>query len=593
MRARSKHEDALPGEAVPKPGKDPLPGRIVESAARANVKAQLHLRCRGVHALPTGSRGAHERQLDLLGRDGDTRRETDRLHLPILCPPPAACLSPQGAAKVPRMAPDLLAAYRTDGFYDEVFTEQGEVRPHYIELIRRLRGLRHEELARRERLRDAAFRSQGITFTVYGDEAGEERTFPMDLIPRVIPAAEWAEVERGLIQRVTALNRFLEDLYAGEGAAVHDGIVPRTLLTAAEGFRRQAFGVPVPHGAHCVVAGIDLVRDAEGTWKVLEDNLRNPSGISYVLENRVAMTRVFPLVFGNLNVRAVSQYGLMLHRALCHVAPGATGDPTVVVLTPGVHNAAYFEHAFLARQMGVELVEGRDLVVDDHVVYMRTTRGLQRVDVVYRRIDDDFLDPVVFRADSLLGVPGIMAAARAGNVTIANAVGNGVADDKAVYAYVPALIRYYLGEEPVLPNVTTYLLEDPDARAEALDRLDELVVKPVAGSGGYGMLIGPAADDAELARFRARIEADPRGYIAQEVVALSRHPTLCGERLEGRHVDLRPFVVAGERVEVLPGGLTRVALRRGSLVVNSSQGGGSKDTWVLEAAPSGSEEGGA
>ena len=478
---------------------------------------------------------------------------------------------------------DLLTGYRTDGFYDEVFAADGSVRPHYTALVRRLRGLPPAELERRERLRDAAFRSQGITFTVYDDEEGEERTFPMDLIPRVIPGHEWAEVERGLVQRVTALNRFLEDLYAGEGAAIHDGIVPADLLTSAEGFRRQAFGVPTPHGARCLVAGIDLVRDGDGTWRVLEDNLRNPSGISYVLENRVAMTRVFPLVFGALSVRPVSGYGPLLLDALCHVAPGAKSEPTVVVLTPGVHNAAYFEHAFLARQMGVELVEGRDLVVDDHVLYMRTTRGLQRVDVVYRRIDDDFLDPVAFRADSLLGVPGLLAAARAGNVTIANAVGNGVADDKAVYAFVPALIRYYLGEEPVLTNVETYLLDDDDEqRAAALARLDELVVKPVAGSGGYGMLIGPQASDAEIAAFRERLEADPRGYIAQEVVALSRHPTLCHDRLEGRHVDLRPFVVTGERVEVLPGGLTRVALRKGSLVVNSSQGGGSKDTWVLE-----------
>ncbi len=479
------------------------------------------------------------------------------------------------------MGQDLFDGYATDGFYDELLTADGEVRPHYRALYDKLATFSHEELARRERLRDAAFRSAGITFTVYGEEEGVERTFPMDLLPRIIPADEWAHIEAGLVQRVTALNRFLDDLYLGERAVLHDNVVPRWLLTSSAGFCRQAFGVPVPHGAHCLVAGIDLVRDADGTYRVLEDNLRNPSGISYVLENRAAMTRVLPVVFGQSRVRPVDHYGASLLRALRHVAPPAAGDPTVVVLTPGVYNSAYFEHAFLARQMGVELVEGRDLVIDEHVVYMRTTRGLQRVDVIYRRIDDDFLDPVVFRQDSMLGVPGLMAAARAGNVTVANAVGNGVADDKAVYAFVPELIRYYLGEEPILPNVETYLLWDADQRAGVLDRLGELVVKPVAESGGYGMLIGPAATDAEIAEFRARIEADPRNYIAQEVVSLSRHPTLIDDHLEGRHIDLRPFVLTGERVEVIPGGLTRVALRRGSLVVNSSQGGGSKDTWVL------------
>jgi uncharacterized circularly permuted ATP-grasp superfamily protein len=352
-------------------------------------------------------------------------------------------------------------------------------------------------------------------------------------------------------------------------------------VTSSEGFEREAFGIPVPRGARCLVAGIDLVRDVDGTYRVLEDNLRNPSGISYVLENRAAMTRVLPSVFGTHRVQSVDHYGASLLAALRQVAPAAAGVPCVVVLTPGVFNSAYFEHAFLARQMGVELVEGPDLIVDEHVVKMRTTRGLQRVDVIYRRIDDHFLDPVTFRRDSTLGVPGLIAAARAGNVTIANAVGNGVADDKAMYAFVPELIRYYLNEEPLLPNVETYLLWDPDQRAHVIDRLDELVVKPVAGSGGYGMLIGPHASDEELATFRKHIEEDPRGYIAQEIVQLSRHPTLVGDHLEGRHVDFRPFVLSGESIEVIPGGLTRVALRRGSLVVNSSQGGGSKDTWVL------------
>lgn len=479
---------------------------------------------------------------------------------------------------------DLFSDYDRGGFFDEVFTEDGAVRPHYRELVARLRQLTPDDLERRERIRDGIFRTQGITFTVYGDDSGIERTFPMDLLPRIIAADEWDVIERGVAQRVTALNRFLEDLYVGEQAAVHDGVVPRWLIQTAEDFRREAFGIPVPHAARCLVAGVDLIRDRDGTYLVLEDNLRNPSGISYVLENRAAMTRVLPVAFAAQRVRPVDHYGPMLLRALRSVAPAAAGEhPRAVVLTPGIFNAAYFEHAFLASQMGIELVEGRDLVVDEHVVYMRTTQGLQRVDVIYRRIDDDFLDPVVFRADSVLGVPGLLSAARAGNVTIANAVGNGVADDKAMYAFVPDIIRFYLGEDPILPNVETYLLWDPDQRRVVLDRLDELVVKPVAASGGYGMLIGPHATDEEVERFRRRIEEHPRGYIAQRVVALSRHPTLIGDTMEGRHVDLRPFAISGESVEVMPGGLTRVALRRGSLVVNSSQGGGSKDTWVLEA----------
>ncbi|MBS3940945.1 MAG: circularly permuted type 2 ATP-grasp protein [Actinobacteria bacterium] len=480
-------------------------------------------------------------------------------------------------------------------FFDEVFGPTGEVRPHYRELVARLRSFTPQDLDRREVIRDRIFRSQGITFTVYGDASGPdsadegvERTFPMDLLPRIIPVDEWATVEQGVAQRVTALNRFLDDLYVGEQAAVNDGVVPRWLLHTADGFRREAFGIPVPHAARCLVSGVDLVRDVDGTYRVLEDNLRNPSGISYVLENRAAMTRVLPVAFAQQRVRPVDHYGPSLLRALREVAPPAAGEhPTAVVLTPGQFNSAYFEHAFLARQMGIELVEGRDLVVDEHVVYMRTTRGLQRVDVIYRRIDDDFLDPVVFRPDSALGVPGLLSAARVGNVTIANAVGNGVADDKAVYAFVPDLIRYYLGEDPVLPNVDTYLLWEREQREAVLARLHELVVKPVAASGGYGMLIGPHASDQEIAIFRDRIEADPRGYIAQEVVSLSRHPTLVGEGFEGRHVDLRPFAIAGETVEVIPGGLTRVALRKGSLVVNSSQGGGSKDTWVLDGQPTG------
>ena len=486
----------------------------------------------------------------------------------------------------------LFEGYEPGQFFDEAVDGDGTARPHYEALVRGLEQMTPLELNERERVRDAAFRSAGITFTVYGEGEGIERTFPMDLVPRVIPSDEWDHIEQGLIQRVTALNRFLDDLYVGDRAVIKDGIIPKWLVTSSEGFSRQAFGIAVPHGARCLVAGIDLIRDAEGTYRVLEDNLRNPSGVSYVLENRAAMTRVLPNVFANHLVRPVDHYGPALLNALRRVNPaGADHDPTVVVLTPGVYNSAYFEHAFLARQMGVELVEGRDLVVDDHVVSMRTTHGLKRVDVIYRRIDDSFLDPVVFRSDSILGIPGVMMAARAGTVTIANAVGNGVADDKAVYAYVPDLIRYYLGTEPILPNVPTYLLWDKEQRQHVIDRMDELVVKPVAESGGYGMLIGPAATDGEIEAMRRRVEADPRGYIAQEVVSLSRHPTLVDDHLEGRHIDLRPFVLCGDRVEVIPGGLTRVALRKGSLVVNSSQGGGSKDTWVLASPDAGRRAG--
>ena len=367
-------------------------------------------------------------------------------------------------------AEGLFAAYELDGFFDEVFDREGRVRPHYAPLLARLTGFTPDDLLKRARLRDAAFRSQGITFTVYDEGEGIERTFPMDLLPRILPADEWDHIEAGLVQRVQALNVFLDDLYVGERAALHEGIIPTWVVESSDGFCREAFGIPVPLGARCLVAGVDLVRDGDGTYRVLEDNLRNPSGISYVIENRVAMTRVLPTVFADQQIRPVDHYGRSLLNALHRVAPAASSDrPTVVVLTPGVFNSAYFEHVFLASQMGVELVEGRDLVVDDHVVSMRTTQGLQRVDVIYRRIDDDFLDPVPFRADSTLGVPGLMAAARAGNVTIANAVGNGVADDKAVYAYVPDFIRYYLGEEPIIPNVPTYLLWDDDQREDVLE----------------------------------------------------------------------------------------------------------------------------
>ncbi|MDX1691106.1 MAG: circularly permuted type 2 ATP-grasp protein [Acidimicrobiia bacterium] len=466
--------------------------------------------------------------------------------------------------------------------FDEATTAAAAPRDHYRDLLARLDQVGGDELADRARLLDSIFRSLGITFAVYDDERGAERTWPMDLVPRIIPADEWRHLEAGLVQRVTALNRFLDDLYVGDQAALHDGVVPRWLVESADGYSREAYGIPAPAGARCVVAGIDIVRDGEGTYRVLEDNLRVPSGISYVLENRVAMTRVLPVAFARHRVRPVNHYGSALLRALRAAAPPASGEPTVVVLTPGTANSAYFEHAFLARQMGVELVEGRDLTVEDHVVYMRTTRGLERVDVVYRRVGDEFLDPAVFRSDSLLGVPGIVSAARAGNVTLANALGNGAADDKGIYPFVPDLIEYYLGAEPILPNVTTYLPWEADQLETVLDRLDQLVVKPVAEAGGYGIVIGHEASDEELGRVAEALRADPRGYIAQEVVRLSTHPTLVDGELRPRHIDLRPFVLSSPAgVEVIPGGLTRVALPEGSLIVNSSRGGGSKDTWVL------------
>jgi uncharacterized circularly permuted ATP-grasp superfamily protein len=466
------------------------------------------------------------------------------------------------------------------GSFDEVYGPDG-VRPHYRLLMNRLAEIGDGEIAHRTGMLDSFFRTLGITFAVSGHESGLERTWPMDLVPRIIPADEWDHLEAGLAQRVTVLNRFLDDLYIGGQQALNDGIVPRWLVESADGYVREAHGIPAPGGARCVVAGIDLVRDDEGTYRVLEDNLRVPSGISYVLENRVAMTRVLPVGFASHSIRPVDHYGASLLRALEAIAPPMAGDPTVVVLTPGVANSAYFEHAFLARQMGIELVEGRDLLVDDRQVFMRTTRGLKRVDVIYRRVGDEYLDPVVFRQDSLLGVPGLHGAARAGNVTIANSIGNGAVDDKGVYPYVPALIEYYLGEEPILPNVTTYLPWEPDQLETILERLDRLVVKPVAEAGGYGIVIGSTADEATLKATATALRANPRRFVAQEIIQLSTHPTFVDGHFEPRHIDLRPFVISGDRVEVIPGGLTRVALRKGSLIVNSSQGGGSKDTWVL------------
>lgn len=485
----------------------------------------------------------------------------------------------------------LLDQYVTHG-YDEAFSSSATFRPAYEHVVERFSALNVEEARRLEAAVAAEFRRQGITFTVYADDTGIERTWPMDLFPRIIEAAEWRTLERGLAQRVTALNRFLDDLYVGEQAALEDGVVPRWLVTSSTGFDRHAFGIDVPFGARCMIAGIDIVRGDDGNFAVLEDNLRNPSGISYVVENRAAMAKAFPRLFADHTVQPVDQYGQLLRSTLEEVAPPAAGDdPNIVILTPGVHNSAYFEHAFLARAMGAELVEGRDLVVDDQVVYARTVGGLSPVDVIYRRIDDDFLDPVSFRPDSTLGVPGLLSAARAGTVTVCNAIGNGVADDKAVYPYVPDLIRYYLSEEPLLANVQTYVMWDDDQREHALDRLDQLVIKPVAESGGYGIVIGPHASDAELAAARVDIESDHRNWIVQELVQLSTLPALTDDGLAPRHLDLRPFILTGEHTRVFPGGLTRVAMREGSLIVNSSQGGGSKDTWVLaDEEPDGETE---
>jgi uncharacterized circularly permuted ATP-grasp superfamily protein len=463
--------------------------------------------------------------------------------------------------------------------WDEMYDADGAVRPGRDGLAGALADLGSDELLRRARLRDAHLSAQGITFTL----SGRERPLPMDLVPRIVDAAEWQVIEAGVAQRIRALEMFLADVY-GAGEILRDQVIPRKLVTSSAHFHREAHGVRPANGVRIHVAGVDLVRDDEGTFRVLEDNLRSPSGVSYVLENRRTLSHVVPEIFTGYRLRSVEEYPARLLGALLAAAPLGVAEPTVVVLTPGVHNSAHFEHAFLARRMGVELVEGRDLFCRDGVVRMRTTRGSEPVHVIYRRIDDDFLDPVHFRPDSVLGVPGILNAARAGAITIANGVGNGVADDKAVYPYVPTIVRYYLGEEPLLPNVRTYDLIDPEQRAHVLPRLDRMVVKPVDGSGGYGIVVGSQASDAELATAAANIESDPRGWIAQPIVNLSTSPTLVeGGRLAPRHLDLRPFAVNdGEKVWVLPGGLTRVALVEGSLVVNSSQGGGSKDTWVLD-----------
>jgi uncharacterized circularly permuted ATP-grasp superfamily protein len=470
--------------------------------------------------------------------------------------------------------------YATDGFYDEMFLADGRPRPSCEPLVGRIEQLSEGELLRRQRAAEAALLNLGITFNVYGAEDGTERIFPFDLVPRIVEAADWVTIERGLKQRILALNLFLNDLYS-DAKIVSDGVIPEHVIASGKTYMPQCRGIEPPRGVWCHITGTDLVRDTDGTFSVLEDNMRSPSGASYVLENRQVLKRTFPQVFEASGVRPVDDYPSRLLETLASLAPASVRDPTVVLLTPGPYNSAYFEHAFLAQRMGVELVEGRDLVVSDGFVHMRTTRGMQRVDVIYRRIDDDFLDPTALRPDSMIGVPGLFGVYRAGNVALANAPGNGIADDKVVYAYVPEIIRYYLSEDPVIPNVPTYVCWDDVQRSHVIAHLGELVVKAANESGGYGMLIGPASTAAEREEFAGLIEANPRNYIAQPTLALSRAPVIVGDHFEGRHVDLRPYVLYGSDIWVMPGGLTRVALTKGSLVVNSSQGGGSKDTWVL------------
>ncbi len=464
--------------------------------------------------------------------------------------------------------------------YDEMFDSDGSPRAHYASLHERLIDLGPDELERRNKVADLTMRQQGITFTVYGRDSGVERIIPFDPIPRLIAPLEWERIERGLKQRVRALNHFIGDVYR-ERRILKERVVPPELVFGATGYRRECVGLRVPGDVYLHVAGIDLIRDVDGSYLVLEDNGRTPSGVSYVLKNRQVMKQVFPSLFEQYNVRPVDDYTDNLLAVLRSAAPPGCDDPTVVVLTPGIYNSAYYEHSFLARQMGVELVEGRDLVLDRGQIFRRTTRGLQRVDVIYRRVDDDFLDPLAFRPDSLLGVAGLLGAYHAGNVGLANALGTGVADDKGIYPFVPDMIRFYLKEDPILANVETFRPLIPAHRQHILANLESLVVKAVDASGGYGMLIGPASTRQERDDFARKIKANPRGYIAQPTISLSRHPTFIDGRLDGRHVDLRPFVLFGADIVVMAGGLTRVALPENSLVVNSSQGGGTKDTWVL------------
>jgi len=474
-----------------------------------------------------------------------------------------------------------LDTYQVGDFYDEMFERDGRPRPRAELLARRLATLSDGELQRRQKAADLALLNMGITFNVYGHEAGTEKVWPFDIVPRILDAREWDHIERGLKQRIRALNLFIDDIY-NEQKILRDGVVPEWLISSGKCMLSKCAGLNPPQGIWCHITGTDLVRDGDGEIYVLEDNLRCPSGVSYVLENREVMKRTFPQIFDGLSILPVEDYPEQLLKMLQYIAPAGVEDPNVVVMTPGIYNSAYFEHCFLAQQMGVELVQGSDLVVTDGYVFMRTTRGFERVDVIYRRIDDDFLDPLTFRADSTLGVPGLIDVYRKGRVALANAPGTGIADDKAVYAYVPQIIKYYLGEDMILSNVPTYVCGDPAQCEHVLMNIDKLVIKPTNESGGYGILLGPKATREEHDKYRELIRANPRNYVAQPMLALSQVPTVVHDHLEGRHVDLRPYILYGQDIYVLPGGLTRVALKQGSLVVNSSQGGGSKDTWVLK-----------
>jgi uncharacterized circularly permuted ATP-grasp superfamily protein len=474
--------------------------------------------------------------------------------------------------------------YQTKNFFDELIGPDGKPRKLSIPLVEQLNALSPKELKRLQKAAELALYQQGITFSVYGDKKGTEKIIPFDIIPRVVPADEWAVLEKGLKQRIKALNLFIDDIY-NDQRILKDKVIPADLITSSACYLKQCRGLKPPGGVWIHITGTDLVRDKDGTYYVLEDNLRCPSGISYVLQNRAIQKRTLPQAFAEMKVRPVSNYCDHLYNTLKHAASmRGIKNPKIIVLTPGIYNSAYFEHTYLAQQMGVPLAEGSDLkVIDDHVM-LRTTKGYEKVDVIYRRIDDDFIDPLAFRKDSLLGVPGIFECYKKGNVTLANAPGTGIADDKAVYAYVPQIIKYYLGEEAIIPNVPTYACWDKEQCSYVLKNLESLVVKAVNLSGGYGMLIGPKSTAAERKAFAAQIRKNPRDYIAQPTLSLSRTPTMCGNAIEGRHVDFRPYILYGKDIFVLPGGLTRVALTRGSLVVNSSQGGGSKDTWVLEDA---------
>lgn len=478
-------------------------------------------------------------------------------------------------------AEQLLASYVRRGTWDEMMASDS-IREPYRQLFQSLGHLTTENLSQKDLQASELFMNQGITFTVYSDDAGIERIFPFDILPRIITGSEWNHIEAGIKQRLKALNHFLKDIYH-EQQILKDGKIPAWLVASCSHFTREVFGIDVPYDIYVHISGIDLIRGDEGKFYILEDNLRTPSGVSYMLENREVTKRLFSDLLSANNVRMVNNYPLLLHSILLSLSPRPVSNPTAVILTPGVYNSAYYEHTFLARQMGIPLVEGRDLVVSNHKVYMKTTHGLDQVDVIYRRIDDEFLDPLTFRPDSLLGVPGLMGAYRKGTVAIANAVGNGVADDKAVYAYVPEMIRYYLNEEPILPNVPTYHLSDPGSREYVFANIGNMVIKRTNQSGGYGMLMGNSTTDEQVKEFKEAVNENPREFIAQPIIGLSTVPCFIDGKFQARHVDLRPYALCGPSgIEIVPGGLTRVALREGSLVVNSSQGGGSKDTWVVE-----------